>query len=304
MDYSTKEVIEKIFQVLFNDLASEMSEVEAGWRFPYEMGIDPIIQKQLLESRIIKENSEGKIRINSTNYRIPQELKRKFPLHCNQLEYFLNVKKDEIKVIKAQEAFDQIIKIIQQSPSTWTYIVALGWWRMLESSGLPVLIDDVLNEGFSPGDWTIKAVKSSPELALGVSQILGEINDFKNAINFVRQLKIPINEITLPSSVDQDEVKKVKKILKWNDIEKELIEPVIKTLAFWWFAFLVLESDNLFPNSNESIVKLYKMMWEAIEILLGESKQKLISKLENMMSTFDSNDITWASDIFRIPEVI
>lgn len=304
IDPSTIEVIERMFEVLFDDLSSAISEEEAGWRAPNQFGIMQTVQSGLLSSAIIERNSKGEVRLNFKNYRTRQELKRTFTLQNDQLEYFLNAKTDEIKVNKAQETLNQITEIVQQSPSSWTYIVALGWWKMLESSGMPALIDDLLNEGFSPEDWTIKAVRSSSELALGVSQKLGEIDEFNDAINFLRQIKIPIDDITLPSPVDQDDVQRVKKILKWRDIEEELTEPVIKTLGFSWFSFSVLDSANLFPLSNESIIKLYKVIWDAIEKLLGESKSELLNELENTMSIYDSNQITWASDIIRIPEVV
>lgn len=303
-DPSTTEVIERMFEVLFDDLSSGISEVEAGWRSPNKLDIEQTVQSGLLSSDIIESNSKGEVRLNFKNYRTRQELKRTFTLQNDQLEYFLKAKTDEIKVNKAQETLNQIIEIIQQSPSSWTYVVALGWWRMLESSGMPALIDDLLNEGFSPEDWTIKAVRSSSELALGMSQKLGEINEFKDSINFLRQIKIPIENITLLSPANQNDVHRVKKILKWENIEKELTEPLIKTVGFLWFSFLVLDVANLFPRSNESIIKLYRIIWDAIEELLGRSKSELLNELENTTSTFDSNQITWASDIIRIPEVM
>jgi len=303
-DPSTTEVIERMFEVLFDDLSSGISEVEVGWRSPNKLDIEQTVQSGLLSSDIIESNSKGEVRLNFKNYRTRQELKRTFTLQNDQLEYFLKAKTDEIKVNKAQETLNQIIEIVQQSPSSWTYIVALGWWKMLESSGMPALIDDLLNEGFSPEDWTIKAVRCSSELALGVSQKLGEIDEFNDAINFLRQIKIPIDDITLPSPVDQDDVQRVKKILKWGGIEEELTEPVIKTLGFSWFSFLVLDCANLFPLSNESIIKLYKVIWDAVEKLLGESKSELLNELENTMTIYESNQITWTSDIIRIPEVV
>ena len=304
IDPSTIEVIERMFEALFDDLSSAMTAEEAGWRVPNQFGIMQTVQGGLLSSAIIERNSKGEVRLNFKNYRTRQEVKRTFTLQNDQLEYFLNAKTDEIKVNKAQETLNQIIEIVQQSPSSWTYIVALGWWKMLESSGMPALIDDLLNEGFSPEDWTIKAVRCSSELALGVSQKLGEIDEFNDAINFLRQIKISMDDITLPSPVDQDDVQRVKKILKWGGIEEELTEPVIKTLGFSWFSFLVSDCANLFPLSNESIIKLYKVIWDAVEKLLGESKSELLNELENTMSIYESNQITWTSDIIRIPEVV
>lgn len=304
LDPLTKEAIERMFEALFNDLSNGMSEEEAGWRTPNQLSITQIVQSGLLSSSIIEENSKGEVRPNFKNYRVRQKLKRPFAMQIDQLEYLLSTKKDEIKVNKAQESLNKIIKVLKRSPNNWTYIVALGWWKMLESSGMPALIDDVLTEGFSPEEWTNKAVRSSPELALRMSQKLGKINNFNDAINFLRQINVLIDDITLPSPVDQDDVQKIKKILKWDVIERGLTEPIIKTLGFLWFFFLVLDSADLFPHSNESVIKLYKMIWNALEKLLGKSRLELLNELENTISIFESNQITWVSDIIRIPEVM
>lgn len=225
-------------------------------------------------------------------------------MQSDQLEYFLSSKSDEIKGEKVQETLNGIIELLQQFPENWKYISVIGWWKMLESSGMPALIDDVLNEGFSPEDWTIKAVRSSSELALGVAQRLGKINKLGDATNFLKRFEISIDEDSFPPLVSKEDMQKVKKILKWEDIEKELTEPIIKTLSILWFSFFVLDSTNLFPLSNESFIKLYKTIWDAIERLLEKDQADLLKELENLIGIFKSNKITWASDIIRAPEVI
>lgn len=295
--------LEQMFHVLLSDLSSGMSEPGAGWISPDQLALEHTLQSGLISSGIMERNSKGEVRLNFKNYNTRQELKRTFALQSNQLDYFLNTKNNEIKVKKAQKTLNELVEIVQQSPSSWTYIVAIGWRLMLESSGMPALIDDVLSEGFSPEDWTIKAVRSSSEFALGVSQKIGQINEFDDAINFLMQIKIHIGDFTLPPSVDYD-VQRVKKILKWMDIEKELTEPIIKTLGFSWFSFLVLDSANLFSGSNESNIKMYTVIWDAIEKLLGKNQSELLNNLEDIIRTLEVYGITWASDIIRMPEVM
>jgi len=245
---SMHSVIEKIFEGLFTDLDNEVSEKEAGWRSLDQLDINPIIARELLKSNVIEEDPNRNIRLNFRNYKIRQELKGAFPLQINQLEYLLSSKSDEIKVEKAKGTLNGIIELLQQFPENWKCIGAIGWWKMLESSGMPALIDDILNEGFSPEDWTIKAVRSSPELALGVARRLGEINKLNDAINFLERFEISIDDVSLPPPVSKEDMQRVKKILKWEDIEKELTEPVIKTLSILWFSFFVFDSANLcFP---------------------------------------------------------
>jgi len=297
--------IDKLFEGIFSDLDKEVSEKEVGWISPDQIGIDPIMRKELLNSNVIEEDSKGYIRLNFRDYRTIEELKNAFPLQSNQLEYLLSLKSDEIKVQKARENLNKIFESLQQFPEKWICISAIGWWKMLGSSGMPALIDDILNEGFSPEEWTIKAVRCSPELALGVARRLGwNINKLKDAINILKNFKIPVDEASLPPTVSNEDTQKVKKILKWMDIEKELTESVIKTLGLLWFSFFVLDSANLWPLSNESYIKLCKIIWDALEKLLGQDQTHLLNELGDIIGKFDSNKIPWASDIIRIPEVI
>jgi len=69
IDPSTKEVIEKMFDALFDDLSSGVSEEEAGWRALNQVGIMQTVQNGLLSSEIIEKNSKGELRLNFKNYR-------------------------------------------------------------------------------------------------------------------------------------------------------------------------------------------------------------------------------------------
>lgn len=297
--------IRMLLQALLEDLGNDMKEEEAGWRFPTELNISESIQREPLLLKFVERNLQGKIRLKFKDYRTRRQLEKKYNVQMNQLDYFLNIKADTTKVDKAQEIVNQIVEDIQRYPENWTYITAIGWWRMLESSGMPALVDDVLNEGFSPEDWTIKAIGSSSHIALGVAQRVGEINEFSDAMNFLREAKIPnIDDIPLPRVIDQNDVQKVKKTLKWMDIEKVLTQSVIKMLGFLWFSFFVLDPANLLPQSNELFTKLYKTIWAALEKLLGKNQADLLNELESIIRKCETNRIRWAPDILSTPEVI
>lgn len=301
----TTEAIEKMFQALFNDLGNGVSEEKAGWRSSNELGINPITEKGLLKSKIVEKNSRDEVRLNFRAYGIRQRLKESFELQINQLEYLSNIQQDRIKVEKAREVLNQISEATQRFPENWAYITALGWWKMLESSGMPALIDDVLNEGFSPEDWTIKAIRSSPRLALGIAQRIGEISEFRDAISFLEKLGITtINNIALPEVPDHHDIEKVEKISRWTEIKKELPDYNIKMLAFLWFCFLTLERADLLPLSTEYSIELYKRIWDVLEKLLGRKRQDLMSNLENTIRELTEKQITWAPEILRIPEAI
>lgn len=299
------EIIEKMFHVLFNDLGNGISEEKAGWKSPNELGISPITGNGLLKSGVVEKNSRDEVRLNFRAYGIRQRLKGLFELQVKQLEYLLNIQQDRVKVEKAQGVLKQIFEVIQQYPESWTYITALGWWRMMESSGMPALIDEVLKEGFSPEDWTIKAIRSSPGLALGIAQRLGGISEFRDAISFLEKLGITtMNNIVLLEVPDHHDIEKIKNVLRWTEIEKELSGSVIKTLVFPWFSLLVLEHANLLPLSTEYSIELHKRIWGVLEKLLGRKQQDLMSNLENTIRKLTEKQITCAPEILRIPEAI
>lgn len=304
-DLSTTEAIKRMFQALFDDLGSEKSAEEAGWRTCGEFGISPATQNGLLISRILEKNSGDKVRLNFRDYRIHQQLRETFKVEITQLEYLLEIQRDRVKVKKAQGVLDQSSKIVRQSPESWTYVIALGWWKMLQTSGVPALLDDILNEGFSPQNWAVESVSSCPKLALDVAQNWGKISQFDEAITFLEKQRIRLTEpIALPALPSQDVVNKVEKILKWTEFKEELTEYSVKTLAFFWFVFLILEHVNLLPCSSEYSVRLFDSIRGDLQKLLGKNQEELLRGLEAVAETLTEKGMTWAPEILRFPEVI
>lgn len=304
-DLSTTEAIKRMFQALFDDLSSEKSAEEAGWRTCGEFSIGPATQNGLLISRILEKNSGDKVRLNFRDYRIHQQLRGTFEVEITQLEYLLEIQFDRVKVKKAQAVLDQTSKIVRQSPESWTHVIALGWWKMLQTSGVPALLDDVLNEGFSPQNWAVEGVASCPKLALDVAQNWGKISQFDEAITFLEKQRIRLTEpIVLPALPSQDVVNKVEKILKWAEFKEELTEYSIKALAFFWFVFLILEHVNLLPCSSEYSVRLFDSIWGDLQKILGKNQGELLRGLEAVAETLAEKGMAWAPEILCFPEVI
>lgn len=298
-----------LFQALFEDLGNGIKEVDAGWRSSNQLSMDKIVQRELLSSGLIERNSRDEIRLNFKDSRINKELRKMFPLQNKQLIYFLNnqeiIKSDNEKVMKAQDLLNKIAKILSKSSENWAFIIALGWWKMLESSGMPAPFSDVLNEGFSPKAWTVKATRSSPQLALSVARKWNEISDFKEVVNFIEKTEIcNIENLSLPQPIVKDDVEKIKKILRWEEIETLLTESNVKMCAFFWASFFLLQRANLFPVSDEISLKLSDVIWNTLEELVRENQSNLISDLEDTLERLTGKEIIWASDILRLPGVI
>ncbi|PIX27611.1 MAG: hypothetical protein COZ67_01290 [Chloroflexi bacterium CG_4_8_14_3_um_filter_45_15] len=295
------EAIEKMFQALSNDLGNGVSEEKAGWRPSADFGIGPPDQSELLRRGIVERNSRGQFRLNFKNSRIRQEFKT-LDLQFEQLDCFL---RDTEEVKKAQKVLKQITEMLQTTPEYWTYVIALGWWKMLEVSEMPARVDDILGEGFSPKDWMVKAPRSSSQLALNIARKYGEIEDFEGVINFLEKTRIcNIQDVILPLPLNQDDVQKVMKVLKWGEIEAELTISNVKVLAFFWSFLFILKCRNSLPLSTEFSLKLNEIIWNSLENLLKEKQSNLLRDLENTVSTLTAEGIIWASDILYLPEII
>ncbi len=300
-DLSTTEAVKKMLQALSNDLGSGVSKEKAGWRPSADFGIGPPDQSEVLRRGIVERNSRGQYRLNFRNSRIRQEFKI-FNQQFEQLDCFLE---DTEKLNEAQGILTQITGMLQRTPEYWTHIIALGWWKMLELSEFPAKIDDIFNEGFSPEDWMIKAPRCAFELALNIASKYGEIDGFKEALDSLERQGVHTSQTFVPLSlIGQDEVQKVMKVLKWEEIEEELADFNVKMLGFLWTLYFVLQNENLLPSSAEFSLKLNQMMWNNAENIFGKKQQDLLNNLENTLKKLNERGIIWASAIVRLPEII
>lgn len=176
---------------------------------------------------------------------------------------------------------------------------------MLEVSEMPAKLDDILGEGFSPKDWMIKAPRSSSQLALNIARKYGKINDFKEAVKFLEKEGIcNIEESILLLPLNHEDVQRVMKILKWDEIVAELNDSIIKMLAFLWTSLFILKCNDSLPLSTEFSFRLHEMVWNSLEGLLEEKQSDLLSKLENAREALIAKGIIWVSDILYFPEII
>lgn len=305
LDLPAREVIEKMFQALVDDLSSEKDEEQAGWRTCNELDMSPTTRDAFYASRILERNSQGEVRINYKDYRIRQQLREVFEVRIAQLEYLSEVQRDKDRVRKAEGVINQISELARQSPEGWICIIAVGGWKMLQTSGLPALLDDILEEGFSPESWIVEAVASCPKLALNLAQKWGNIERFDDAIAFFDKQVIKLSELIFVPLLPNDEViAKVEKILKWTETKEELTEQSVKTLTFFWLVFLVLGYVNLLPSSSEYSAKLADNIWAYLGKLLGKQQTELVCELENVMQILADKGIASAPEIMRFPGVI
>ena len=301
--------IEKMLQAIIEDLINGVEQERSGYRTPDAFDIlSSKEERELLRAGILEKNLKSMIRLNFRNTSRLQQLKT-LSLQLKQLDYFLKtteiIKADLEKLRNASETLSRVSKKLKGLPEKWSIVIALGWWKMLESSGMPGLTDEILKEGFSPKDWTIKAVSSSLQLAMEVARKFGQVANFKEIVSFLGEIGIIDWREDSPSlEVESETIEKIKKVLRWAESIEKLTQETIKMLGFIWFSFFLLESSDLTPISEEVASKFIEVIWSNTESLLEKTRTDLLQKLEKTMEGLIAQQITWAVDIFRVPEVI
>lgn len=308
--------IGRMLQALIEDLKNGVNQSQAGYRDSDAFDLKSTEERELIRSKIVQKNFRGMIRISFNNQIILKRLKRSFDLQEKQLQYFLKtadlIKSDMKSLDTVSRILGRACEVLRSSPQKWAIVIALGWWKMLESSGMPGLADEILKEGFSPKDWTLKAISSTVEFATEVAKEFGEIDYAEQTSDFLKEIGLRnISKVSLSSGTDPETIRKIKKIIRWTQSMEQLTPETIKMLGFFWFSIFILESANLFPTSEEVSPRFIDTIWRNIEGLLGKGRSALFNELEETTDTINTmieqsvgKKVTWAENIFHLPELI
>lgn len=299
-------IIGSSLRVLLQDLVDGAEKEDAGWRMPGTLGMLDADLSELLQLHAIERNMKGQVRFNMDNREMRRNL-WSLQQELTQLDYFLEklpvIKRDRERLEEAEGLLDQVCKTLEHHHQTWAYITWVGWWKMLESSGLPAPIDLVLKEGFSPKDWAMNVSLACPDLALSVAEKFGDIRAVYEAQTYFKENNLVDTNESSPVAQGQ-KTDKIKGILRWEEVTEALDYGLIKMLAFVWASLYFLENRDLLTTSEEASLELYDTIWAKVKDLLNEDQSALLDKLQNTVSTLAERRVTWAADVLQVPEVI
>ena len=105
-------------------------------------------------------------------------------------------------------------------------------------------------------------------------------------------------------TISQADLIKIIKVLKWEQIENGLDRDLIKTLGIFWFFLTSLSELNVFPVSDELLIKLYEDVWKTTESISKLSHLQTLDIIKILINDFENDQIIWIADIVRIPEVL
>lgn len=163
--------------------------------------------------------------------------------------------------------------------------VCAGLAEMLASSNFPVLPQAMLEKGFGPGSWFVRAVSSVPDLAvILVAKVSGE--DLTE--------KLPVMKCKDSSQVME--------VLMWEKVSEAFDWITLRDLGVLWYAHLLATKKGVSHETNMLLVQTEtrKMLKSNSDPSLEEAIQKL-DELTIFEFGGERNPVADWRRIFRLP---
>jgi hypothetical protein len=210
----------------------------------------------------------------------------------DEAEELVYICTDIARAVQVEKSLNQVRSNLERSLQLQAGIVVVGWWRMLETSGFPVVVDEVLREGFSPDKWYLEAPKTSLHLALTVAKKW--YVDVEKALESVREFSFFVQ-----TNAKTDVVEKVMKVLRWENALKVFSQSESKALAFLWYADYLSALGGV--CYSEAVTFVQRRAWELLMENLKKTKSEIVDEVEQMINELPSLElISWA-EIIRFP---
>ncbi len=304
------EKTEILLRIIINDLKDLKEPSKAGWRKLSDLNKLGISEKDLTKLQnlgIIEKNLVDEFRIRYKDNKIRQRLST-FNTQFQQIDYFIEnlemLKQDFKRLQKADKIVQEIVSRAQEDKKFLSFAIAIGIWRMLNTSDMPAVVDNVLSAGFSPKDWGIISLRSAPYLSLELTKKVAEIEKLEDAFNYMKTIGF-ISETLNLDKLDIHNISRVKEVLRWQKICEVLNEENIKFLGLSWFVVFILEEIDALPSYIDFSAKVANMIKECITKILRAEYSNLANNLtDSLMELEEQHNISWASGIIFLPEVL
>jgi len=302
--------IEILLRIIINDLKDLKEPGEAGWRKLSdlnELGISGKDLTKLQNLGIIEKNLMNEFRIRYKDNKIRQRLST-FNIQFQQIDYFIEnlemLKQDFERLQKADKIVQEIVSRAQEDKKFLSFAIAIGIWRMLNSSDMPAVVDNVLSAGFSPKDWGIISLRSAPYFSLELAKKVAEVEKLEDAFNYMKTIRFTSETPNL-DKLDIYNVSRIKEVLRWQKICEILNEENIKFLGLSWFVVFILEENDALPSYIDLSAKVANIIKECITKILRVEYSSLANNLtDSLVELEEKHDISWASGIIFLPEVL
>jgi hypothetical protein len=260
--------------------------------------------KYLVDKGLVRFAGENSIQMTFDSQKTRKALSH-FELKFKKIDYFRDshelIEEDESRVALFNAITNYIIERLTNNPEIAPGLMALGICEMLDTSEMAVPLERVLMEGLSPQAWFRESMKAIPSLALDICIKYKPLDEVLSSINYVRESGI-IDDIP-PFDYGCD-IHVVKRVLEVDIILNTLGPDDIRLMGFYWFFARKMREEFILPLYEDASVTLMTMIQAILEERLGINMTESLHHIEEVMDRLNSSGITWASNIFRIPEVI
>jgi len=296
--------IEKLAETLTSDVEKGLGLSRSGWTNPTILGLDPAYIRNLIEVGVLAENENGSVRLNPGAKSMIKKMIGRYEVLHNQVNYGFDnadaLRLDSERIAKASHTLSRVSDSLQHDEGHWSDVVCVGWWRMLESSGMPAPLDAIIGAGFSPMDWTLKATWASFQLALTVASRVGTAPSFEESAAYLSDLLGSENsKIAEPPTVEPGDLIKIQETLRWNDILHSIPADSQKALGLAWFCYFLWELDDCLPFSEANSDALFSQLL----VVICELTKTTASDIASSRSILVEKGLIWAEEIICLPEV-
>jgi hypothetical protein len=181
---------------------------------------------------------------------------------------------DISRALQVEESLKDLVRRSTSSSCLQGSIVAIGWWRMLETSDFPVDPSRVIEAGFNFSDWFVNVAKCSFGLSLEVAQTHYPTT-LDNIIKMIKEMDINFSDM---HHVDSEIARKVKFVLQWDKalgIISDAKEKIaVETLAFFWFVDFLCEINSILQD--ESYVFIQSTAWALYSSILNRKSYEIV----------------------------
>jgi len=303
------EKIKTLLQIIIDDLKNLKDPNKAGWRKLSDLkklGISEEDLTKLQNLGIIEKKLPNEFRIIYKNNEIRQKIPM-FSIHFQQIDYFIEnlemLRQDSKRMQKAKDIVRKIVLNTKENKKFLSYAIAIGIWKMLNVSDMPAVVDNILSAGFSPRDWGIVSLCSAPYLSLELVEKVTEVDKLEVAFNYMKTIGF-ISKVPNLSSLDINDISRVKEVLRWHEICKILDEENIKFLGLSWFVVFILEENDALPSYIDFSAKVVNIVKNGIMEILSAEYSDLANNLIDSMRVLEEQNISWAAGIIFLPEVL
>lgn len=293
-----------LLNAIVQDLKNGMDIKNSGIRLISDVPLNEYDIKYLMGKKLIRECGNGTIRIPINESATRQHLK-KYELKLKQIDYFNSnndfIEEEERRVQTFHNIADYIVERIIEDPEIIPGLVALGIQEMLDSSEMTIPLNRVLAEGLSPNLWFKESAKAIPVLSMDFSMKCSPRNAIITGVERVKQSRM-IDSV--PDYKINTDVDVIRRVLQINLIIDGLSSDDIKLLGIYWFLFKIMREELLLPPYEDNSILTMMDVRSIIQKIMKTDIDAVASHIEAVVCELIANDIIWASNIVRLPEVI